>query len=161
MSDADGDGVPDDRDNCPETPNPDQADADGDGFGDACDNCPAVANPDQADADGDGVGDACDDPCGADTDGDGVGDACDVCPGTVIPERVPTVTLLPLHYALRNGDDVFDMGPPPFSFAPTFTTEDTGGCSCEQIITRLHLGQGARKFGCNVAVMLIWSLIVP
>jgi predicted extracellular nuclease len=206
MSDADGDGVPDDRDNCPETPNPDQADADGDGFGDACDNCPAaanpdqadsdgdgagdacdncaspnpdqadadgdgfgdacdncpaVANPDQADADGDGVGDACDDPCGADTDGDGVGDACDVCPGTVIPERVPTVTLLPLHYALRNGDDVFDMGPPPFSFAPTFTTEDTGGCSCDQIITRLHLGHGARKFGCNVAVMLIWSLIVP
>jgi PKD repeat protein len=36
-TDTDGDGVPDVRDNCPTTPNPDQADADLDGKGDACD----------------------------------------------------------------------------------------------------------------------------
>jgi hypothetical protein len=35
--DSDGDGIQDADDNCPETPNPDQADADGDGIGDACD----------------------------------------------------------------------------------------------------------------------------
>ncbi len=35
-------------------------DADGDGVEDVLDNCPDVANPDQADADGDGIGDACD-----------------------------------------------------------------------------------------------------
>ncbi len=35
-------------------------DADGDGVEDVLDNCPDVANPDQADADGDGTGDACD-----------------------------------------------------------------------------------------------------
>ncbi len=34
--DKDGDGVPDAVDNCPDTPNPDQADSDGDGIGDAC-----------------------------------------------------------------------------------------------------------------------------
>ena len=39
--DADGDGVPDATDNCPTTPNPDQADTDGDGIGDACDAPPA------------------------------------------------------------------------------------------------------------------------
>jgi len=42
-------------------------DGDGDGVPDEADNCPAVANAAQADADGDGVGDACDDTCGAGT----------------------------------------------------------------------------------------------
>lgn|GEM_PF-6197064 len=37
--DTDGDGVPDDDDNCSVTPNADQADSDGDGFGDVCDSC--------------------------------------------------------------------------------------------------------------------------
>jgi hypothetical protein len=34
--DADGDEIPNDVDNCPNTYNPDQADSDGDGIGDAC-----------------------------------------------------------------------------------------------------------------------------
>jgi DMSO/TMAO reductase YedYZ molybdopterin-dependent catalytic subunit len=39
--DADGDGVPDVRDNCPKTFNPSQRDSDGDGVGDVCDSdCP-------------------------------------------------------------------------------------------------------------------------
>jgi hypothetical protein len=58
-SDSDGDGVPDECDNCPQVPNPGQADTDGDGVGDACDNCLDVANPGQLDSDGDGIGDAC------------------------------------------------------------------------------------------------------
>ena len=64
IADADADGVADDFDNCPETPNGDQADADDDGFGDACDNCPVDPNPDQEDSFGtEGVGDVCDCPC--------------------------------------------------------------------------------------------------
>jgi hypothetical protein len=57
--DTDGDGICDSEDNCPSTPNADQADADGDGVGDVCDNCVHTANADQADTDGDGIGDAC------------------------------------------------------------------------------------------------------
>jgi hypothetical protein len=39
--DTDGDGWPDECDNCPGTLNPDQADTDGDGTGDLCEICPA------------------------------------------------------------------------------------------------------------------------
>ncbi|MCJ7571249.1 MAG: thrombospondin type 3 repeat-containing protein, partial [Candidatus Thermoplasmatota archaeon] len=36
--DSDGDGIPDDYDNCPTVPNPGQENADGDAKGDICDN---------------------------------------------------------------------------------------------------------------------------
>jgi cysteine-rich repeat protein len=98
VEDFDGDGIPDDGDNCPQTPNKDQADADGDGVGDMCDadldadgdgvsnaedNCLTEANPGQEDADGDGFGDACD----VDQDGDGVPNAVDNCPTLANPEQ--------------------------------------------------------------------------
>ena len=96
LPDADGDGVPDNVDNCPNTPNADQADADHDGVGDACDNCRYTANANQADGDGDGVGDACDN-CRTnananqlDTDGDGVGDVCDNCKTTSNANQLDT-----------------------------------------------------------------------
>jgi hypothetical protein len=37
IADEDGDGIPDDTDNCPGDSNPEQSDTDGDGTGDACD----------------------------------------------------------------------------------------------------------------------------
>ena len=96
-SDKDGDGVADDKDNCPTVFNPvrpmdkgQQADADGDGIGDACDECPE--NPGQqctratgGDLDGDGIpngSDNCPETANAnqaDADSDGRGDACDAC----------------------------------------------------------------------------------
>lgn len=75
--DFDGDGVLDFDDNCPGTPNPDQADADGDRIGDPCDNCPARPNAEQSDNDGDGIGDACD-VAACDLDGDADIDRADL-----------------------------------------------------------------------------------
>ena len=71
-TDTDGDGFPDDSDNCPDVAN-DQSDNNGDGVGDLCqsddddgdgypaseDNCPAIENPLQGDVNGNGVGDLC------------------------------------------------------------------------------------------------------
>ena len=60
VPDTDGDGLTDNRDNCIDDANAEQADGDGDGVGDVCDNCPETANSNQADRDRDGCGDACD-----------------------------------------------------------------------------------------------------
>jgi hypothetical protein len=103
-SDVDDDGVEDDLDNCPSTPNPDQTDSDNNGLGDACDapsgsggsnsssdkdgdsindsvdNCPAKSNRDQKDSDGDSIGDICDNVANLDFDGDKVTDSQDNCP---------------------------------------------------------------------------------
>ncbi len=95
-NDFDGDGIPNEADNCPFTPNPDQDDVNGDGVGDACvgdfdgdgvpdsaDNCPEDPNPDQADVDLDGIGDVCDD----DSDNDGIPDDEDNCVFVFNPDQ--------------------------------------------------------------------------
>jgi CHRD domain/Thrombospondin type 3 repeat len=60
IADDDGDGVPNDTDNCPAVANDDQLDDDEDLVGNACDNCTLVANSDQRDTNGDGYGNICD-----------------------------------------------------------------------------------------------------
>jgi len=42
-----------------------------------------------------------------------------------------------------------------------FTVQDTGGCSCTQIVDALGLGEGHRKFGCSLGVMRGWVAAVP
>ncbi|WP_269808156.1 OmpA family protein [Hymenobacter psoromatis] len=104
--DTDGDGVPDRKDKCPDTPtgvkvdvNGCPLDTDGDGVPDYQDKCPDVkglaALQGCPDADGDGVADADDKcpntpagvrvdatGCPLDSDGDGVADYLDKCPNT-------------------------------------------------------------------------------
>jgi hypothetical protein len=93
-TDYDGDGIPNEEDNCPNTYNTDQADTDdggGDGIGDVCDNCPSDYNPSQSDGDSDGMGDPCDacpdDPLN-DIDGDGVCGDMDNCPDVYNPDQI-------------------------------------------------------------------------
>ncbi len=94
-----------------------------------------------------------------DEDADGVPDDLDYCPGTVIPESVPTVRLGTNRWALVDGDGHFDTKPPKGNGKGpdrSYSVGDTAGCSCEQIIEALHLGQGHQKFGCSNGVMDNW-----
>jgi len=59
-TDGDGDGIPNDTDNCPTVSNADQRNFDGDPKGDACDFCPHLASDTDPDTDTDTIGDACD-----------------------------------------------------------------------------------------------------
>lgn len=79
VGDSDGDGVPDDRDQCPNTPAGVAVDAsgcpldsDGDGVPDYMDQCPGTPAGVEVDASG----------CPLDSDGDGVPDYMDQCPNT-------------------------------------------------------------------------------
>jgi CSLREA domain-containing protein len=93
-----------------------------------------------------------------DADGDGVLDDHDICENTVIPESiVPSKRLGINRWALIDNDNIFDTTPPkgvgPDAY---FTTDDTHGCSCEQIIERRQLGKGHTAFGCSLGVMRTW-----
>ena len=109
LRDSDGDGVPDHKDECPNTPKGVKVDergcpldTDGDGVPDYLDECPNTPKGVEVDekgcppdSDGDGVPDYLDEcpgtpkgakvderGCPLDTDGDGVPDYLDECPGT-------------------------------------------------------------------------------
>ncbi len=93
-----------------------------------------------------------------DSDKDGVLDRDDACPGTVIPEGVPTQELRGKRWALVDGDLVFETD---VDVDRHFTTIDTAGCSCEQIIGRTGAGYGHAKFGCSNGLMEDWILALP
>ncbi|HTF88585.1 MAG TPA: thrombospondin type 3 repeat-containing protein, partial [Planctomycetota bacterium] len=89
--DTDGDGVPDELDNCPTLANPGQEDCDGNGAGDLCE----IAEGLQQDCNSNGIPDNCDILTGVaqDCDGSGVPDSCEIasgisqdCDGNSIPD---------------------------------------------------------------------------
>lgn len=96
-----------------------------------------------------------------DADNDRVTDDIDQCPNTVIPESVPTSVkeLGNNRYALmEGGSHEFTGG---IKTQVTYSTLDTAGCSCEQIVATLGLGEGQLKYGCSRSVMDAWIMGLP
>ncbi len=76
---------------------------------------------------------------------------------------MPTRALGVNRFALTDGDTDFETTSPPGGGGgpgQSFTTGDTAGCSCEQIIEALELGNGHRKFGCSISAMEAWTALV-
>ncbi|HSG40067.1 MAG TPA: endonuclease/exonuclease/phosphatase family protein, partial [Thermoanaerobaculia bacterium] len=93
----------------------------------------------------------------SDSDADNVADDADRCLGTALPETAPTQGLNPNHYVLADGDGTFDtLG----GVSGLFTIQQTAGCSCEQIIVQLGLGNGHRKNGCSKGALEDWITLV-
>jgi hypothetical protein len=136
--DSDGDGVADDKDNCPADANPMQEDSDGDGKGNACD------TPDQppppADQDADGIPDSADNcpkvsnPGQEDADSDGIGNACDVCVDPAQPkpdaDYEPDIVFEQPDGGWQGGSDELKCSPvnEPVK-CPTCDCECPSGCS--------------------------------
>ncbi len=132
--DADGDGVGDDLDACPDTPDGEavdadgcaasQLDGDGDGVSDALDQCPSTPVGETVDADG----------CAAsqlDADGDGVADALDGCQGTPAGAVVDAdgCAASQLDSDADGVSDALDQCPN----TPTGEAVDADGCSVSQL----------------------------
>ena len=92
-----------------------------------------------------------------DRDGDGVNDDADVCPATIIPEGAPTRELGVNRWALTDGDFAFDTTAPQGKGpGRAYSTQDTAGCSCSQIIAAQGLGGGHVMHGCSIGAMDNW-----
>ncbi len=135
-TDDDGDGVINDEDQCPDTPDGEtvdsngcsdsQKDTDGDGVSDDKDTCANTPSGESVDADG------CSDSQ-KDTDGDGVTDDKDDCPNTPLGELVflNGCSLSQLDDdgdGVTNGDDLCPN-------TPSGETADANGCSDSQVDT--------------------------
>lgn len=128
--DADGDGVADSADQCPDTPAGVAVDAkgcpidsDGDGVADYLDKCPGTAAGVVVNADG----------CPLDSDGDGVADYKDKCPNT--PQRVSVNAHgCPLD---SDGDGVPDYVD-KCANTPRGTVVDENGCAVKLAILYVH-----------------------
>ena len=91
-----------------------------------------------------------------DKDDDGVNDDADVCPGTVIPEMLDR-ELGTNRFALTDADFDFDTSDPNGNGpGRSYSTVDTAGCSCNQVVDALGLGNGHKKFGCSIGVLDNW-----
>ncbi len=81
------------------------------------------------------------------------------CHRLISPDEFRSSDHDPVLIGLFNDDDSdpnFDQGLPQSGDKFSFSTNDTSGCSCGQIIDALGLGRGHTRNGCSTSVMLQW-----
>ncbi|MHC5109618.1 MAG: hypothetical protein ACYTHJ_07045 [Planctomycetota bacterium] len=123
MVDSDGDGLPDDFDNCPTLANPQQADCDLDGTGDLC----AIADGQSADCNANTIPDGCDLTAGSsdDQNSNGVPDECEG--GLPAPPAAVSMGTRYLAITPAPGDDAVALvvtGHQPLDCVSRFVQED-------------------------------------
>ncbi|MDJ0805306.1 MAG: OmpA family protein [Gammaproteobacteria bacterium] len=146
FGDADGDGVADPSDKCPDTPEGTKVDADGcaldsdgDGVTDDKDKCPGTPKGTKVDADG----------CALDSDGDGVVDAKDKCPGTPAGAKVDANGC-----ALdSDGDGVADYKD-QCPGTPAGAKVDTKGCASQIILRNVNFELNSNQLTTESMVIL-------
>ncbi|MGQ7846365.1 VWA domain-containing protein [Granulosicoccus sp. 3-233] len=89
-----------------------------------------------------------------DTDGDTVLNEVDFCPATAFPENgVPERNLRTNRFALLDDPETFTS-----TSRRQFTIEDTGGCSCEQILEQPgYQNRNQELYGCTSTTLLRWE----
>jgi len=163
-ADPDGDGVPNETDNCPIIPNPDQKNS----FttsatfavGDACFDVDEDGNPTFADQDQDGVSDFLDnctwypnpvaagDTIPTDSDKDGIGDACERVAPVVLPGGSLTIECDNVTFTTASSSITFfrlDFG------RPGVLTCDAGftGCTIDPSALKLSRSGTTTTFDCH------------
>jgi OOP family OmpA-OmpF porin len=121
LVDSDGDGVPDNKDRCPNTPRNCRVDANGcpidsdqDGVCDGVDRCPNTPKSCRVDANG----------CPIDSDQDGVCDGADRCPNTPADRKVDAVGC-PISKLIPEPDKPVVLQGVNFEFNKSSLTEDS------------------------------------
>ena len=154
--DDDNDGVNDEDDAFPFDPD-EWADFDKDGTGDN-------ADPDD---DNDGVMDEADsDPFNPDVDGDSILDGADYCAATNLVDNVGwgqnrwRFDITANEFVQNSAKGKSDSKGAGRGNNTKYTLASTAGCTCEQIIDKLQLGEGHKKHGCSNSAMSDWADIV-
>jgi hypothetical protein len=152
--DSDEDGLTDSQEVLYGT-NPNNPDSDGDGFNDGEEVGAGTSPTDPTST-----------PVPPDTDGDGILNAADACPATTFPDNVgwgqnrwrfDQTTSSFVQNAAKGKSTSGGAGR---GNNTTYTLATTGGCTCEQIIDKLQLGEGHKKHGCSNSAMSDWAAIV-
>ena len=79
------------------------------------------------------------------------------CVGGTDRADFPSIRLGNGRWVVKEATPYFETPPKDKGLTRSFSREETGGCTCEQIISFCGYGEGHKKFGCSNSVMEWWT----